>query len=155
MDRKVIATNKKALRDYQIFEKYEAGVVLKGSEVKSLREGKCSLDGSFARIENGEVIAYNIHIPEFEKSSIFKHDPKREKKLLLKKREIRRLTGLLTQRGFTLIPLKIYFNNRGWAKVELGLCRGRKKIEKKKREKERDIERQAQKEISKFWRRNF
>ncbi len=155
MDKRIVAQNKKALRDYQIFEKYEAGIVLKGSEAKSLREGKCSLDGSFVRIENGEAIAYNIHIPEFEKSSIFKHNPKREKKLLLKKKEIKRLLGLLTQKGFTLIPLKLYFNERGWAKLELGLCKGKKKFEKKKKIKEREIEKQAQKEISKFWRRNF
>jgi len=146
---KIVATNRKALRDYQIIETYEAGISLQGSEVKSLRNHKCSLDGSFCRIENGEVFAYNVFIPEFEKSSFFKHNPRREKKLLLKRKEIHKLMGFLTKKGYTLIPLKIYFK-RGWAKMEIALCKGRKKYQKKQIIKQRDIEREIKRELSKY-----
>ncbi|HHE04883.1 MAG TPA: SsrA-binding protein SmpB [candidate division WOR-3 bacterium] len=150
---RVVATNRKALRDYTVIEKYEAGLCLQGSEVKSLRGGRCNLDGSFCRIENAEIIAYNLHIPEFEKSTAFKHNPRREKKLLLKKKEIKRIWGLVSQRGYTLIPLRVYFNERGWAKVEIALCKGKRKYEKKRKLKERDIERESQREISRYFKK--
>lgn len=133
---KIVATNRKARHDYDILETYEAGIELKGDEVKSLRVSGCSIEGSFARIEQGEVFLYNMHIPEFSKSSYFKSDPKRIRKLLLKKKEIKRLIGSTTQKGYTLIPLKVYFNDRGWAKVELALAKGRLKYDKRRKLKE-------------------
>jgi len=150
---KLVATHRKAYRDYKIIEKYEAGIALKGGEVKSLRMGKCSLDGSFCRVEKGELIAYNIHIPEFEQSSYFKHNPRRERKLLLKKRELKRLSGLLTQRGYTIIPLRMYFNDRGWAKLEVALCKGMRKYEKRRKIKDGEARREVEREISRFYRR--
>lgn len=110
---KVVATNRKARRDYQIVETYEAGIELKGNEVKSLRMRGCTLDDSFARIERGELFLYNVHIPEFEKSSYFKTEPKRTRKLLVHKKEIKKLTGIIAQKGLTLIPTKVYLNDRG------------------------------------------
>jgi len=148
---KTVATNRRALKDYQILEKYEAGIELKGSEVKSLRTRGCSIEDSFARFQKGEIYLYNMHIPEFEKSSYFKLDPKRERKLLLHKREIKRLVGAITRKGLTIIPLKVYFNDRGWAKVEIALARGKKSYEKKKKMKERIILEEAEREL-KRWR---
>ena len=147
---KVIATNRKAKRDYQIVETYEAGIELKGNEVKSLRTKSCSLDDSFARIERGEVFAYNIHIPEFDKSSYFKPSPKRTRKLLFHKREIKRLIGLTTQKGFTLIPLKVFFNDRGIVKLDIALAKGRHSYDKRKKIKEEIVEKEAQRALKRF-----
>jgi len=147
---KIVSTNRKALKDYEILETYEAGIELKGSEVKSLRTKGCSIEDSFARPEKGEIYLYNMHIPEFEKSSYFKLDPKRERKLLLHKKEIKRLIGAVTRKGLTIIPLKVYFNNRGWAKVEIALARGRKSYEKKKKIKERIALEEAKRELKRF-----
>ncbi len=122
-------------------EKYEAGIVLTGGEVKALRQGKCSLKDSFAKIEKEEAWVYNIHIGLYDKSGYATYDPKRKRKLLLHKKEIKRLLGKTTQKGLTLIPLKIYFNNKNIAKVELALARGKKLYDKRQTIKQRDIER--------------
>jgi SsrA-binding protein len=137
----VVATNRKARRDYTIEETYEAGIQLYGTEVKSLRSKNASLDGSYAGVENGEVFLYDAHIAPYVQGNIFNRDPKRRRKLLLNRDEIKRLFGKTQIRGFTLIPLKVYFNNRGLAKVELGLCRGKKQHDKREEIKKRDLAR--------------
>lgn len=147
---KIIATNKKAKRNYQIFDAYQAGIALKGDEVKSLRLGNCSIAESFARIERGEAILYNMHIPEFTKSSYFKSQPKRPRKLLLHKKEISRLFGLISQRGYTLVPLRVYFNKQGLAKIELALAKGRHLYDKRRKIKEKDERRQIRKQMKKY-----
>jgi SsrA-binding protein len=149
---KVIATNRKAKRDYQVIEKYEAGIELKGMEVKSLRTKGCSLDGSFARIEGTEIYLYNMHITEFEKASYFKVDPRRTRKLLLHKKQIRRLFGLMTQKGLTLIPLVVYFNEKGYAKVEIGLAKGRRLYDKRKKIKDEIIKKEAERALKRHYR---
>jgi SsrA-binding protein len=151
---KVVATNRKAKRDYQILEIYEAGMELKGMEVKSLRTRGCSIEDSFARIEGAQAYLYNMHIPEFSKSSYFKLDPKRIRKLLLHRREIKRLLGLVTQRRLTLIPLKVYFNDRGLAKVEIALVRGRRYYEKRRKIKEAIAKQEAERELKRFYRKS-
>lgn len=123
---KIIATNRKAQRDYEILDRAEAGIELKGSEVKSLRQTKVALSDSFARVENGEVFLYNMYIAPYAQASFLNVESKRPRKLLLHKREILRINDRVKQRGYTLIPLKLYFNERGLTKVELGICRGRK-----------------------------
>lgn len=109
---KLIATNRKARRDYKIIETYETGIELKGNEVKSLRSRGCTLDDSFGRIEKGELFLYNLHITEFAKSSFFKPEPKRTRRLLVHKKEIQKLIGITAQRGLTLVHLRVYFNQR-------------------------------------------
>ena len=125
MSVKIITQNRKARHDYQIMETWEAGLVLQGTEVKSLRAAKANLKDSYARIERGEVFLYQFHISPYEKGGYANHDPLRPRKLLLNKREIRKLTGRVEERGLTLVPLKVYFK-RGRAKVELALARGKK-----------------------------
>ena len=142
--KKVICTNKKAYYNYNIEQTCEAGLVLKGTEVKSLRLGKVSLGDSYAEIKNSEIYLINCHISLYPFASHEQHDPLRPKKLLLHKREIKRLIGKLKQRGLTLIPLRIYFY-KGKAKVELGLARGKRKIDKREEIKKRDEERLMQK----------
>ena len=149
---KIAATNRKARHDYQILETYEVGIELKGNEVKSLRTRGCALDDSFARIEREELFLYNAHIPEFEKSSFFKPAPKRIRKLLLHKKEIRKLVGLTTQKGLTLIPLKVYFNERGLAKVEIALARGKHTFDKRKKLREEIIQKETQRALKRFHR---
>ena len=127
---KLVANNKKAYHDYFIDEKYEAGLVLHGTEVKSLRMGKCSVKESFIRIENGEVYVYGMHISPYEKGNIFNKDPLRVKKLLLHKQEINKLTGKVAEKGCTLVPLQVYFKD-GKAKMEVGLARGKKLYDKR------------------------
>ena len=150
---KIAATNRKARRDYQVLEKYEAGIELKGTEVKSLRTRGCSLDDAFARVERGEIFIYNMHIPEFEKSSYFKVNTRRVRKLLLKKREIKRLLGATAQKGLTLIPLKVFFNDRGWAKVEIALAKGRHVYDKRRKIKENIEKREAERAMKKYRKR--
>ncbi len=145
-----MAVNRKAKRDYEILETYEAGIELKGSEVKSLREGKGSIKDAFARVENGEVWLYNFHISPYRQASVFVPDPERPKKLLLHKREIKRLAGKVSEKGLTLIPLKVYFNERGWAKVELALARGRKLYDKREAIKRRMLEREAERAMKRY-----
>ena len=127
---KLVANNKKAYHDYFIDEKYEAGLVLHGTEVKSLRMGKCSVKESFIRIENGEVYVYGMHISPYEKGNIFNKDPLRVKKLLLHRQEINKLTGKVAEKGCTLVPLQVYFKD-GKAKMEIGLARGKKLFDKR------------------------
>ncbi|MBN2119899.1 MAG: SsrA-binding protein SmpB [Candidatus Omnitrophica bacterium] len=146
---KVIATNRKARKNYEIFDAYEAGIALKGDEVKSLRWSRGSIEESYARVENGQAILYNMHIPEFIKSSYFKSDPRRPRKLLLHKKEIDRLWGLTSQRGYTLIPLKVYFNERGFVKIEIALAKGKLLYDKRRKIKEEYTKREARREIKK------
>lgn len=142
---KLIASNRKAHRDYTILETIECGVELKGSEVKSLRQGRMNLEDSFARIENNEVILYNTHISPYLQASYLNVEPKRPRRLLLRKNQIRKLFGQISQRGFTLIPLKAYFSERGFAKIELALAKGKKLYDRRedmrRREAEREIRR--------------
>lgn len=147
---KAVATNRKVRHDYQILETYEAGIELKGNEVKSLRTKGCTLNDSFARIERGELFLYNAHISEFEKSSFFRPEPKRTRKLLLHKKEIKKLAGLTTQRGLTLIPTKVYFNERGLAKVEIALARGKHTFDKRRKLKDDIVQRETQKALKRF-----
>lgn len=128
---KVVATNRKAFHNFSIEETFEAGIVLEGSEVKSLRNGNVSLKESYALVEKGEVYLYNMHIAPYEKASAYSPDPKRKRKLLLHKWEIRRLIGKVRERGYTLIPLKVYFKGP-FAKIELGLAKGKKKYDKRR-----------------------
>lgn len=143
---KVVVTNKKARFQYEIVEVFEAGIVLQGTEVKSLRTGKANLQDSYATIKDGEVFLYNMHISPYEKGNIFNHDPNRVRKLLLHKLEIKRLTGKVLERGMTLVPVKIYFKN-GRAKVELGLARGKSQVDKRKDITRRDEQRMMEREF--------
>ena len=148
---KLVANNKKAYHDYFVDEKIEAGLVLHGTEVKSLRMGKCSIKESFIRIENGEMFVYGMHISPYEKGNIFNKDPLRVKKLLLHKSEINKLTGKIKEKGFTIVPLQVYFKD-GKAKMEIGLCRGKKLYDKRQDIAQKDMKREAEKE---FKIRNF
>ncbi len=143
---KLVANNKKAYHDYFIEEKYEAGIVLHGTEVKSLRMGKCSVKEAYIRIEGGEVFVYGMHISPYEKGNIFNKDPLRIKKLLLHKQQIRRLTGNIAEKGYTLIPLQVYFKD-GRAKVEIGLARGKKLYDKRHTIARKDQQREAEKDM--------
>ncbi|MGQ9496833.1 MAG: SsrA-binding protein SmpB [Desulfotomaculales bacterium] len=144
MSVKVVCQNRKAWHDYQILETYEAGMVLTGTEVKSLRAGRANLKDSFARIGDGELWLENMHISPYEQGNRFNHDPKRARKLLMHKREIMRLWGRTREKGLTLVPLKVYFKD-GRAKVELALARGKKVYDKReeiaRREARRELER--------------
>lgn len=149
---KLIANNKKAYHDYFIDETYEAGISLHGTEVKSLRMGKCSVKESFVRIENGEVIAYGLHISPYEKGNIFNKDPLRPKKLLLHKYEINKIAGKIKEKGYTLVPLKVYFKG-SLIKIELGLARGKKLYDKRQDIAKKDQRREAERDfkISKMY----
>jgi len=141
---KVVATNKKAFHDYTILEKYEAGIVLTGSEVKSLREGACNLKDSFVVIEDGEAWLYNFYIAPYKPAAKFGHDPTRKRKLLLHKKEILKLMGKVKEKGLTIVPLRVYFKN-GKAKVEIALAKGKVKYEKREAMKEKDMKREIEK----------
>ena len=143
---KLVANNKKAYHDYFIEEKYEAGLVLHGTEVKSLRMGKCSIKEAFIRIENGEVYIYGMHISPYEKGNIFNKDPLRVKKLLLHKQQIRKLIGSSAEKGYTLVPLQVYFKD-GRAKIEIGLAKGKKLYDKRQDIAKKDQRREAEKEL--------
>ncbi len=142
---KAVATNRKAYHDYFIEEKFEAGIMLQGTEVKSLREGRVNLQDSYASVKDGEVFLYHCHISPYSHGNIANHDPIRVRKLLLHKKEINKLLGKTQQKGLTLIPLRIYFSKRGHAKVELGLAKGKKLYDRrdsiKAREAGREVER--------------
>jgi SsrA-binding protein len=138
--------NRKARHEYEIVDKWEAGIALQGSEVKSIREGGVSFTGSFAHIKEGEAYLHNLHIAPYSAIGYPAGDPKRERKLLLHKREIQSLTGTLNQKGLTLIPLRIYFK-QGIAKVEIGLARGRKLYDKRRKLKERDTRREIERTL--------
>ena len=143
---KLVANNKKAYHDYFIEEKYEAGLVLHGTEVKSLRMGKCSIKEAFIRIENGEVYIYGMHISPYEKGNIFNKDPLRVKKLLLHRQQIRKLIGSSSEKGYTLVPLQVYFKD-GRAKIEIGLAKGKKLYDKRQDIAKKDQRREAEKEL--------
>jgi SsrA-binding protein len=136
------AQNRKARHDFLIEDVVEAGMVLTGSEVKTLRLGKASIQEAFAAEKDGELFLYNSYFPEYEGANRFNHQPRRVRKLLLRRREIGRLMGLTQRAGMTIVPLSIYFNERGRAKVELGLARGKRKVDKRHSEKERDWKRE-------------
>lgn len=138
---KVVATNRKALHDYVIYERFEAGMELVGTEVKSLRQGGLTLEGGHALIVNGEAFLCDVNIAPYRQGNIFNRDPKRRRRLLLKRDEIKRLFGRTLLRGFTLIPLRVYFTGRGLAKVELALCRGKKDVDRREELKRRAMER--------------
>ena len=143
---KLVANNKKAYHDYFIEEKYEAGLVLLGTEVKSLRMGKCSIKEAFIRIENGEVFIYGMHISPYEKGNIFNKDPLRVRKLLLHKSQIQKLIGNSAEKGYTIVPLQVYFSN-GRAKIEIGLAKGKKLYDKRQDIAKKDQKREAEKEL--------
>jgi SsrA-binding protein len=147
---RVIAKNRKAYFDYQILESLETGISLMGSEVKSIREGRVSLKESYAEIKGGEVFLLNCHISPYEASNRFNHEPLRERKLLLHRQEIKRLTGKVKERGFTLIPTKILINDKGKIKVEIALAKGKKTYQKREAIRERDREREMRAELKKW-----
>lgn len=129
----IVATNRKAYRDYDIFEEFDAGLVLKGCEVKSLRGGGIMLSDGYGQVKDGEVFLFNVHISPYKEGSIYNPDPKRVRKLLLKKSEISKLYGKAQQKGYTIVPLKVYFSDRGQAKIVIGLARGRRAYDKKQK----------------------
>lgn len=137
---KIVATNRKALRDYEILETIEAGIELKGSEVKSIRQGNIDISEGFARIENGEVFLYNTRIAGLIQAGYFKVEPERVRKLLLHRRQIIRIYQTLSQKGYTLIPLRVYFNEKGFVKIELGLCKGKKLYDRRQIIKQKETE---------------
>ena len=144
-EEKTIAKNRRAFHDYEILETYEAGIELTGTEVRSLRENNCQLTDCFALIRNGEVWLNNVHISPYSNGSIFNPDPDRRRKLLLHKKQIRYLDAKVAEKGLAIVPLKMYFNEDGRVKVELGLCKGKKTYDKRdaiaKRDAKREMER--------------
>lgn len=144
---KTVATNRKALHEYFILDRYEAGIVLKGTEVKSLRQGSANLQDGYAVIRNGEIWLIGMNISPFEKGNINNHEPKRDRKLLMHKQEIRRIFGKVSEKGLTLVPLRVYFS-KNRAKVELGIARGKKSYDKREAIARRDAERQMRRELS-------
>ena len=143
---KLVANNKKAYHDFFIDDKYEAGIELHGTEVKSLRMGKCSIKEGFVRIENGEAFIYGMNISPYVKGNIFNKDPLRIKKLLLHKEEIRKLDGKMSEKGYTIVPLQVYFKD-GKAKVEIGLARGKKLYDKREDIAKKDLRRETEREF--------
>lgn len=143
---KLVANNKKAYHDYFIEEKYECGIALHGTEVKSLRMGKCSIKEAFIRIENAEVFVYGMHVSPYEKGNIFNKDPLRVKKLLMHRWEIHKIAGRIAEKGYTLVPLKIYFKG-SLVKVEVGLARGKKLYDKRADIAKKDMRREAEKDF--------
>ena len=143
---KLIANNKKAYHDFFIDETYECGIALHGTEVKSMRMGKCSIKEAFIRSEDGEVFVYGMHVSPYEKGNIFNKDPLRVKKLLLHKYEINKLLGKIKEKGYTLVPLQVYFKD-GKVKVEIGLARGKKLYDKREAIAKKDQRREAEKEF--------
>lgn len=145
-DSRLIANNKKAYHDYFIEEKYEAGIELHGTEVKSLRMGKCSIKESFIKIEHGEIFIYGMHISPYEKGNIFNRDPLRVKKLLMHKNEILKLQQKIAEKGYTLVPLQVYFN-KSLIKVEVGLAKGKKLYDKRADIQKKDMKRESEREF--------
>ncbi|MDO4513319.1 MAG: SsrA-binding protein SmpB [Lachnospiraceae bacterium] len=143
---KLVANNKKAYHEFFVEERFEAGLALAGTEVKSLRMGKCSIKEAFIRIEKGEVFVYGMHISPYEKGNIFNKDPLRPKKLLLHKREIWKLAGQIKEKGYTIVPLQVYFKE-GRAKIEIGLAKGKKLYDKRQDIAKKDQRREAEKDF--------
>ena len=148
MEQHIVVTNRKAFHNYHILDKYEAGMKLLGSEVKSLREGNANLREAYVIIRKGQAWLSGVHIKPYSHTGFDGHDPLRNRKLLLHNREIIKLQAKLDQKGLTAIPLRIYFNNKGLAKLELALAKGKKTYDKKIALKERDIKRESQRELS-------
>ena len=150
MGRKIISTNKKAFHEYHIFDKYNAGMVLTGTEIKSVRKSAVNLKDSFVKLDNGEVYLYNCHISLYEQGKRYNHEEKRTRKLLLNKKEIDKITGRIKKDGYAIVPLEIYLEN-GWAKVEIALAKGKKLYDKRedlaKKAQNRDIQRNLKKSI--------
>ena len=144
---KNLAQNKKARHDYFIEETYECGLALTGTEIKSARQGKINLKDSYAKVIDSEVFVYNMHIAPYEQGNRYNVDSKRPRRLLLHKREIRKLIGYTSQQGLTLIPLSVYLNNRGLAKLELAVARGKKLYDKREAQAKRDSDRRSQREM--------
>lgn len=140
----VVATNRKAFHDYAIEEKMEAGIVLRGTEVKSLREGKVNLRDSYASVDHEEVILHNCHITPYSHGNIMNHDPLRPRKLLLHRKEISKLLGKTQQKGLTIVPLRIYFSPRGKAKIEIALAKGKKQYDRREATKQREAGREVE-----------
>ncbi len=149
---KVITKNKRATFDYFIEETIEAGIVLQGTEIKSIRAGRINIRDAFARVSNGEVFLHNAHISEYEQGNRYNHDPTRVRKLLLHKKEINELIGKTQQKGYSLIPLKVYIKN-GFAKVELGLAKGKKLYDKRESLKRKEEKREIERALKEQWRR--
>ena len=143
---KVICTNRKAFHEYHIEEKFETGLVLTGTEVKSLREGRANLKESYARVKDGELFLVNAHITPYSCGNIYNHEPKRTRKLLMHKREIMRLIGKVKERGYTLVPLSLYFDKRNRAKMELALAKGKTLYDKREGIKRKDEKRLVERE---------
>lgn len=146
-EKRIVANNKKARHDYFIEDVYEAGMVLTGTEIKSIRGGKVNIKESYAKIENGELVIYGMHISPYEQGNRFNVDPLRPRKLLLHKQEIRKLIGLTTLKGLTLVPLNLYINPKGLAKLELAVARGKKNYDKRDDIAKRDADRRMQKAV--------
>ncbi len=144
---KKVAVNRKARHEYFIEDTFEAGLVLQGTEVKSLRLSRCNMQDAYAAIQKGEVFIHNMHISPYDQGNIYNHDPLRPKKVLLNKKQIKTLIGKTQQEGYTLIPLEIYFNERNWAKVILALAKGKKLYDKREDIAKRDIKRQAERVV--------
>lgn len=151
---KAVATNRKARHDYHIEDVYEAGIVLTGTEVKTLRAGRASLVDGFASIENGQVYLENVHIPEFFQGSWTNHTTRRKRKLLLNRQEIDKIAGKIRESGYTLVPLSLYFKD-GYAKVEIGVAKGKKEYDKRQTLKEQDAKREMNKAVRDQKTRNF
>ena len=142
-----IATNKKAFRDYHLLDRWECGIALKGGEVKSIRAGEVNFADSFARVQKGELFLYNLHINPYAQASYLNEDPDRPRKLLLHKKEIQKIIGAAVQKNLALIPTKMYFNKRGFVKVEIALGRGKKLYDKREDIKKREVERGLQRRL--------
>lgn len=151
MGRKIVATNRKAFHDYHIDETYEAGIILQGTEVKSIRGSRANLRDSYARVEGGELILYNMHVSPYDQGNRFNHEPLRPRKLLMHRSEINRLLGKVKEKGYALVPLKVYLKG-GLIKIEVALARGKKSYDKrqdlKERESRREIERAVKEKMS-------
>ena len=145
-EKKLIANNKKAYHDFFLEERYEAGIELHGTEVKSMRMGKCSIKEAFIRIENGEVIIYGMHVSPYEKGNIFNRDPLRPKKLLMHKSEIRKLVGKIAEKGYTLVPVEVYFKG-SLVKVDIALAKGKKQYDKRQDIAKKDMRREAERDF--------
>ena len=145
-EKKLIANNKKAYHDFFLEERYEAGIELHGTEVKSMRMGKCSIKEAFIRIENGEVIIYGMHVSPYEKGNIFNRDPLRPKKLLMHKSEIRKLVGKIAEKGYTLVPVEVYFKG-SLVKVDIALEKGKKQYDKRQDIEKKDMRREAERDF--------
>lgn len=146
-EKKLVANNKKAFHDFFIEDKYEAGIALTGTEIKSVRQGKVNIKESYARVKNGQVDIIGMHISPYEQGNIFNVDPLRERRLLLHKREIRKIENQVTTKGKTLVPLRMYINESGLAKIEIGVAQGKKNYDKRQYIAKRDAERRMQKAV--------